>query len=182
MVAREYGSAYVRASRVVDDDERVSILSTPERQQSRYQPYRPVHLRRSSSTSPTLERAASWVVSPITMQEAFPSGQPTARPLPSPLPQMEPSLFGNRPVLDAPYQEPVAWANSTNFDATPQGAPKPTVQGTTFVVTEESPPQNSRRYFRHPRHILEPWNPGFWRRFPWWGFGALLFIILCKYG
>ncbi|KAF2686755.1 hypothetical protein K458DRAFT_363048 [Lentithecium fluviatile CBS 122367] len=164
------------------DDDQVSILSSPERQQSQYQPYRPAHLRKSTSESSSTERPPSWMVSPVALQQAIPPEQPAARPLPSPLPHMESTLFGNRAVLDTPYQEPVAWANSTYFRSTSQEVPKPDFRSSTFVIREESLPRDSRRYFRHPRHILEAWKPGFWLRFPWWGFGALLLILISSDG
>jgi len=180
MAVREFGFAYARASMAVDDDQ-VSMLSPPEHRKSQYQPYRPAHLRLSSSQQSTRERAALWVVSPIELQHATPPEQPTIGPLPSPLPRMDSSLFGNRAVLGTPYQESVPWANSTNFRSTMQDPPKPTVWQTDTVITEEDISQkSSRRYFRHPRHIPTPWKTGFWLRFPWWGAGALLLILMRK--
>jgi len=181
METREYGAAYAQASKAIDDGP-VSPLSVSERA-TQYQPYRPTHHHNSSSeASPA--RAPSWVISSAELQqlqEAIPPEHPTSEPLPSPQPHMESSLFGNGAVLDTPYQEPVAWANSTNFRLTLQELPKPTFQRSSFVVSEEETPPNSRRYFRHPRRIPTPWKAGIWMRFPWWGFGSLLVILICEY-
>jgi hypothetical protein len=165
MAAREFGSAYARASMPIDEDQ-VSMLATPENRQSQYRPYRPAHLQNSSLQYSTRERAPLWVVSPIDLQQTTTPEQPTIGSLPSPLPRMNSSLFGDRAVLGTPYQESVPWANSTNFRSTIQDAPKPAVPQTAFIVTEEDIPQkSSRRYFRHPRHIPMPWKTGFWLNF-----------------
>jgi hypothetical protein len=183
MATKIFGSAHGRASMPIDDDQ-VSILSTPEHRQSQYQPYRPVLLRNSSSQSSTLEHASSRVASQMNLQDLQPATslqQTAARPLGSPLPRMVSSLFGDGAVLGTPYQESVPWANSTNFRSTVQDPPKALVWETAFVVTNENTPQkSSRRYFRNPRHIPTPWKTGFWLRFPWWGAGALLIILMCK--
>lgn len=182
MDARGYGAAYARASKAFDNGP-VSPLSTSERSPSQYQPYRPTpHYKPSSETSPA--RVPSWTISPVELQqlqEAIPPDHQSSEPLPSPQPHMEPSLFGSRAVLDTPYQEPVAWANSTTFRSTLQETPKPTLSRSSFVVTEEEIPRNSRRYFRHPRRIPTPWETGFWLRFPWWGLGSLVVILMCEY-
>lgn len=136
-----------------------------------YQPYRPDdHDRRRSSASSS-QSHTSWIVSPG-LQHALP-------PLHNSSGHMSASIFGARATLDMPYQEPVAMASSTHFQPmnieTQSAPPTPEEQ----VLDAQSP--TPRKYFRHPRHFLEPWRPGFWRRFPWWGFGALFMVVLCMY-
>lgn len=174
----EYGSAYLRASRPADDDS-VSMLPTEPQNQSQYQAYRPDAHRNSSSEDSTY-RTPSWLVSPVEDSQQPPSlEQPTVAPSPSP--GLRPSIFGTGANPESPYQEQVAWANSTHFRPSTQEGPKPATLQTSFVITEDNLQREARRYFRHPRHILEPWNTGFWVRFPWCGFGAIFLILMCKY-
>ncbi|KAF2793182.1 hypothetical protein K505DRAFT_306284 [Melanomma pulvis-pyrius CBS 109.77] len=158
----EYGAVYLRASRNVEEDA-VSMLSTSGNP-GPYQAYRPDNRRRSSESSS--QSHTSCAVSP-TLQQSLP-------PLHESYGHMGASIFGSRAALDMPYQEPVAMEDSTQFRTTimEEQSPKPEVQATVL----EGP--NVRQYFRHPRHILEPWKPGFWIRFPWWGFGALFTVVL----
>jgi hypothetical protein len=166
----DYGSAYLRPQRNSDDDA-VSMLS--EQRASQYQPYRPGHGRRSSELS---NSPASWSVSPVALSQSLP-------PLPgsdSPYNAMGASVFGSRAVLDAPFQEPTAWEQSTQFRSNRPPSPKPELQPSITIRSDSIPQRESRRYFRHPRHIHEPWKAGFWIRFPWRGFAALFTVLLCK--
>ncbi|KAF2005703.1 hypothetical protein P154DRAFT_571000 [Amniculicola lignicola CBS 123094] len=170
----EYGAAYLRATK--DDDDDGSNMLSAQRSPSQYLPYRPeaTHSRRSSASS--MNDRSSWAISPVALQQSLP-----------PLPFQNESavnrgsgLFQSRAVLDAPYQEPVAWANSTNFRTSVRPeSPKIERQDSALTMTatvDAIPPP--RQYFRHPRHILEPWKTGVWVRFPWCGFGALIGIVL----
>ncbi|KAJ4351403.1 uncharacterized protein N0V89_006745 [Didymosphaeria variabile] len=87
------------------------------------------------------------------------------------------SVFGNSARSQSPYQEQVAWANSTQFRSVPAET-KPQMVQTTFLTKDDEAPPPSRTYFRHPRHMLEPWTTGVWIRFPWWGAGALFLVVL----
>lgn len=171
----DYGSGYLRATRNVEDD-RVSMLSahaTP----SQYQPYNPNHSRDSSEDS--LQGRPSFSVSPVALQQSL-------SPL-SPLPPQQDftrgpgaSLFESRAILNQPYQAPVAYENAAPFRPAETAGTKPDFTTVIDLGTgSETPNGPSRRYFRHPRHILEPWRPGFWFRFPKWGIGALIGVMLC---
>jgi hypothetical protein len=165
----EYGAAYIRGSKNLDDDN-ISMLSTSGNP-APYQPYRPNdHNRRRSSVS-SAHSHSSWIVSP-SLQHALPPLHESSR-------HVSASIFGTRAALDMPYQEPVAMASPTHFRSmsieSQVAPPKPDNQ-----VTDPQSPK-ARKYFRHPRHFLEPWRPGFWKRFPWWGFGALFWAVLCTY-
>ncbi|KAJ4305897.1 hypothetical protein N0V90_001430 [Kalmusia sp. IMI 367209] len=174
MAGLEYGSAYVRASRQGEEDS-VSMLSPTDPQspeQTQYQPLRPTDRRKSSEDS-TPDGTPSWLVSPIQLQESIPYEQHRVS---SPTLTMGFSVFGGNTASETPYQEQVAWANSTQFRTTQE--PKPQMVQTTFAAGEDEVPPPSRKYFRHPRHMLEPWTTGVWMRFPWWGFGALSLVLL----
>lgn len=176
----EYGSAYLRASGTIEEDT-ISMLSAPELT-SQYHVYHPDHSRNSSNSSEdSTANRASWSLSPTHLQQSLPPLPPASGPSPSP--HMRPSIFGNRAALESPYQEPVAWANSTHFRSTSAEEPKPEARAAVFVVSENvlPPPKETRQYFRHPRHIPEPWKAGFWLRFPRLGFGALFLVVVCKY-
>ncbi|KAL1593134.1 hypothetical protein SLS60_010741 [Paraconiothyrium brasiliense] len=90
---------------------------------------------------------------------------------------MRSTVFGDSARSQSPYQEQVAWANSTHFRSAPAET-KPQMVQTTFLTKDDETPPPSRTYFRHPRHMLEPWTPGIWIRFPWWGAGALFLVVL----
>jgi hypothetical protein len=83
-------------------------------------------------------------------------------------------------VLETPYQEQVSWQLSTDFGR-PEG-PKEHVQSLQRAVLENEATVNMRRHFPHLTRIPEPWRPGFVVRFPWWGFGASVMVLLCMYG
>ncbi|KAK7185151.1 hypothetical protein DPSP01_000732 [Paraphaeosphaeria sporulosa] len=166
-----YGSPYSRASRQNEED-LVSMLSpvettTPE------QSY-PINHRKPSSEDGMSQRTPSWLVSPPEPQDL---GLYEQQRVSSPTPNMGFSVFGDRARSQSPYQEQVAWANSTQFRSAP-AEPKPQMVQTTFLTTDEEAPPQSHRYFRHPRHMLEPWMAGVWIRFPWWGAGALFLVVL----
>jgi hypothetical protein len=120
------------------------------------------------------QRTPSWLISAAEPQESAPYEQ---RQVPSPTLTMGYSVFGNIARSQSPYQEQVAWANSTQFRSTP-AASKPQMVQTTFLATDDETPPPPSKYFRHPRHMLEPWITGVWMRFPWLGSGALLLIVL----
>ncbi|KAF2710105.1 hypothetical protein K504DRAFT_404968 [Pleomassaria siparia CBS 279.74] len=165
----EYGASYNRASKNLDEDT-VSILSPPTNP-SPYQPYRPDSDRRSSNSSSHSINHTSWIVSPA-LQDALP-------PLGETPGGMGSSIFGSRAALNMPYQEPVYQLPS---ERTPSHRQSQSQSFNTFIQTPEPQPQptspKSRTYFRHPRHILEPWRSGVWIRFPWYGFGALFAVVL----
>ena len=171
--AMEYGKSYLRATRPSDDDG-ISMLSTGG-DATQYQAYHPDH-RRQSSPEPSIPDRLSWTVSPVALQQSLPLPTPSSNESST---NMRPSIFGSRAVIDSPFQEPVAWANSTNFQQARE-SPKPEIWSTVQPIPGPNHPSESRRYFRHPRHILEPWSMGFWKRFPWFGFGALFGVLLCK--
>ena len=165
----EYGAAYLRPQSNSDDDA-VSMLS--EHRASQYQPYRLEHRRQSSSLS---NSPATLGVSPVALSQSLP-------PMPgsdAPYSPLRPSVFGSRAVLNEPFTEPTAWEQSTQFRSNRPESPKPEVQPTVTALSQSGPPRSNRRYFRHPRHIPEPWRTGFWVRFPWRGFAALFTILLC---
>ncbi|KAF1962274.1 hypothetical protein CC80DRAFT_588845 [Byssothecium circinans] len=211
MTGMEYGAAYAPAR--LEDDRRAS----------QYQAYCPTHQRsspskdllksnRSSEVSAdslyvapedirhsedsAINRPPSWIISAIHLQESLPPQSLAAKvPTPEPSPGMRPSIFGTRNFPQEPYQESVAWANSTNFvrnssaNITSPPDQNPTCEAfhghtrgpSVFTLREHDmnhPRKDSRQYFRHPRRILEPWKMGIWRRFPARGFGALLMIVL----
>lgn len=165
----EYGAAYLRPERTDDDDSASMLVGN---RASQYQPYRPEHRRQSSDAAPA---RLSWNVSPIALQQSLPP-MPSTNESPS---NMTPSLFSSRAVLSSPYQESIAWERSTIFRSTRPESPKPEGVATTAMIPETERYNEARRYFRHPRHIPEPWRTGFWLRFPWLGFGALFSVLLC---
>jgi hypothetical protein len=57
--------------------------------------------------------------------------------------------------------------------------PKLKAHTSTTSISDTGSLREPRRYFRHPRHIPEPWISGFWIRFPWLGFAAIFFIVMC---
>ena len=149
-------------------DDRVSMLAMSDAPSS-YRAFQPNSRRRSSVSSTHSHK--SWIVSP-TLQHALP-------PLATSSPHIGASIFAPSPALDGPWQEPI-WPQPVSMSDSPQTRP---LNGGTSQLDDpaevtESP--KGRRYFRHPRHILEPWKPGFWTRFPWWGFSALFLVILCN--
>ena len=161
----EYGAAYLRPQRNSNED------GTPMLRQSQYQPYRAEHHRHSSDAVPA---SSQWIVSPIAQP-----GTPLMPPANEIASAPSPTLV--RAALDAPYQEPAAWEYSiyTNVNDRPtRDNPKPKVHTTSNSIAETDSLRESRRYFRHPRHIPTPWKPGFWIRFPWLGFGAISMIVL----
>ncbi|OCK76977.1 hypothetical protein K432DRAFT_132022 [Lepidopterella palustris CBS 459.81] len=174
----EYGNNYLTPSAKADDDA-VSMLSA-HAHPSRYSSYQQAHSRDSSEES--LPSRTSLAISPL------PSQQPSLRGIPlSPLlsPQqetphgVEASLFESRAVLNRPYRETVAYENATTFGPAAEYGPKPDYEQ--FNMPGRDPPgYGSQRYFRPPRRVLEPWNPGWWARFPWLGMGALLIVVVCK--
>jgi hypothetical protein len=163
----EYGTAYIRGSKDLNDDN-VSMLSMSGHP-APYQPYRPSDNNRRRSSASSSQSHTSWIASP-SLQQALP-------PLRHSSGRMSASVFGTRATLDMPYQEPVDMENSTHFRSMSienhLALPKLEEQATDAQNPE------ARTYFRHPRHFLEPWRPRFWKRFPWWGFGALFVVVLC---
>ncbi|KAF2185841.1 hypothetical protein K469DRAFT_157361 [Zopfia rhizophila CBS 207.26] len=166
----EYGTGFLRTTRTTDDDT-VSMLSATN-QPSPHHAYSPEHSRESSASS--IADRSSWAVSPVALQQALPPAPPEQESSGG----IGASIFGSRAVLDTPYQETVAFGAARQSRSARPDSPKPEAQATVSAVPESDPPPQSRRYFRHPRHILEPWTSGFWIRFPWLGFGALLGVIL----
>lgn len=191
----EYGAAYLRPRNNSNDDAD-SILSG--NRESQYIPYRPEHRRQSSDAAAP---RVSWSTSPVANHSPLTNHSLLTNHSPSPslsqaaalqqcLPPLQPpadtrqsvmssSLFGSRAVLDSPYHETVAWERSTHFQSTRPASPKPELQPVITITPESESPREARRYFRHPRHIPEPWRSGFWLRFPSMGFSALFLILLC---
>ncbi|KAF2733936.1 hypothetical protein EJ04DRAFT_524062 [Polyplosphaeria fusca] len=164
---REYGSAYLRASGEPNGEGLVS----PVHDASQYRPFRPSQQRQSSDENIEMNRLSG--VSPIDLQQSLP-------PMPlnsEPSSDMRPSIFDSRATINFPYRESVAWANSTDFGPARHTSPPPQPQPTTAAPRSDTP-NDGRKYFRHPRHMLEPWKIGFWARFPWIGFGALFSVLL----
>ena len=162
----EYGSSYTRSQRSSDDDGAAMLRD------SQYQAYNPEHRRHSSDA---LSPSSRWNVSPIVR-----STTQTAR-------RTSQAISATSPVnltaaLDAPHQEPAAWEYATYtspIERSSSGIPKPEAQTSFTSLPGTDSARGSRQYFRHPRHIPAPWKPGFWIRFPWLGFGAVLSILLC---
>ncbi|KAF2452190.1 hypothetical protein P171DRAFT_426568 [Karstenula rhodostoma CBS 690.94] len=165
------GSPYARASRQAEEDS-VSML-LPVGATSPEQPH-PNNRRKSSSGDGMSQRTPSWLISPPEPQDALPHEQ---RRVSSPPPNMGFSVLGDSARSQSPYQEQVAWANSTQFRSAPAES-KPQMVQTILLATVDETPPSSHKYFRHPRHMLEPWMNGVWMRFPWWGAGALFLIVL----
>ena len=167
-----HGAAYPPRSKSSEDD-RASMISEPtDSTYQPYQPYRPArHQRQSSNVS---QLRASWA--PGALQQSLP-------PLSSPnrASTVSASIFGSRAALTSPFLDSVAWESSTNFRAQVPDSPKQGSQLNVAPLSALESPSEGRRYFRHPRHIPEPWNSGYWKRFPWWGFGATFLVILCGY-
>jgi hypothetical protein len=166
-----HGSPYARSSRQNDEDS-VSMLS-PMGATSPEQPS-PINRRKSSSEDGMSQRTPSWLIPSAEPQESTIYEQ---HQVSSPTLTMGYSVLGNSARSQSPYQEQVAWANSTQFRSTP-AASKPQMVQTTFVATDDEIPLPPRKYFRHPRHMLEPWMTGVWMRFPWWAAGALFLFLL----
>lgn len=192
MNPKPYGDAYARASAKKDEEDTASILSMTETPRlSQYQAYHPGHERNVPSNGTTESRPPSWIVSAAHLQQSLPPeqiGNPPSPTIsdPEPSPGMRPSIFGTRDLPQAPYQESIAWANSTYFkpSAAAEGGPveyyqKPRAASVPHLQRESYMQKDSRQYFRHPRHIPEPWKAGTWKRFPIYGFGALVMISLC---
>lgn len=178
MTGLAYNSTYIRAPQYGDEDS-VSMLSEPTSpEQSQRLPPGATDRRKSSSEDGMSQRVPSWLEPPTQPQESNLYNQ---RQVNSPIPNMGFSVFGDRTRSISPYQEQVAWANSTHFTSTP-AEPKPQMVQTTFLATATEAPPASRKYFRHPRHMLEPWTSGVWARFPWWGFGNLFLVVLLTGG
>ncbi|KAF2269829.1 hypothetical protein CC78DRAFT_240507 [Lojkania enalia] len=167
----EYGAAYIRTTRISDGDG-VSMLSTTGIP-SKYQPYHPENQQQPSSEASTQSRL-SWLVSPASLQQSLPP-IPSGNDTPG---NLRPSVFGSRAVINAPFEEPASWANQANFRPARTDGPKPEPLINALRASESFPNNEIRQYFRHPRHILEPWTTGFWVRFPWHGFGALFAVVL----
>ncbi|CAI6332264.1 unnamed protein product [Periconia digitata] len=190
MSPKPYGDAYARASTKYDADDTASILSMTETlQYSQYQAYHPGHERNIPSNSTDASRPPSWILSAMNLQQSLPPEQMADPPSPSisepeRSPGMRPSIFGTRDLPQIPYQESVAWANSTRFKSTAEDrAPIGTIQkleptNINHFQRETYVRKDSRQYFRSPRHINEPWKSGTWKRFPIWGFGALFMVLL----
>lgn len=192
MSPKPCGDAYARASAKYDEEDTASILSMTENPQySRYEAYHPGHQRNVSSHNTVASRPPSWLVSAAHLQQSLPMeqlGNPPSPGIsePEPSPGMRPSIFGTKDLPQAPYQESVAWANSTHFK--PSTGERATVESVQAPRRASIPPlqresharKDSRQYFRHPRHIHEPWKAGTWNRFPIYGYGALFFILLCE--
>lgn len=134
----------------------------------------PRDLQNSSSDDAMSQRTPSWLVSPPQPQDPVLHEQHRVS---SPVPKMGFSVFGDSARSQSPYQEQVAWANSTQFKSAPAESKPQMVQVTSLTTDDETPPP-SRKYFRHPRHMLEPWMAGIWIRFPWSGAGALFLTVL----
>ena len=166
----EYGSAYLRPRKDSDDDG-TSMLSSPA-EASQYQANRPEQRRQSSSSQYSLPSRSSWIV----LQQALPPMSSTNDNRTS----VRPSLFSSRANIDTVYTEQVAWANSTNFQTSNARteSPKPEIITTVNRRSEPGSPKQTRKYFRNLRHVSEPWSTGFWKRFPWAGFGALFVVVL----
>lgn len=147
--------------------------SSPE--QIQHSPHPPTDRPESLSDDGKSQRTPSWIVSPTTPEESVPFQQPRVS---SPAPIMGFSVFGNNTTSGRAYQEQVAWANSTQFRPVQPAVSEPQVTQTTFLTTEDEAAPESRKYLRHPRHMLEPWTAGAWVRIPWCGFGALYLILL----
>lgn len=169
----DYGSAYARAARR-DDEDTVSMLS-PAGSQSpeEYKPYRLVE-RRKSSEDLTLQDTPLCLPTSARLHQTTSQGPDRA---PSPVVTMGFSVFGDNTTSGSPYQEQVAWANSTKFQPS-QPEKRPETAQTTYTESDVGTKRSSRKYFRDARHMLEPWTAGFQIRFPWWGLGAIFLILL----
>ncbi|KAH7132670.1 hypothetical protein B0J11DRAFT_577572 [Dendryphion nanum] len=168
----EYGTAYLRPASKIDDSDSASILS--EHRISQHQAFGQHDLQAPHTTLPPRN---SWNISPAALQQSLPPMMPANESTSN----MRPTIYGSRAILDFNYQEPVAWANSTNFRAPSSDSQKLEQQSMPMSGSESSHvnlSRDKRQYFRHPRHMAEPWKAGFWISFPWWGFGALFTITL----
>ncbi|KAF1849419.1 uncharacterized protein K460DRAFT_415794 [Cucurbitaria berberidis CBS 394.84] len=200
----EYGSSYTpplhnqhapNHQRVEStDDDTVGMLSqaAPSYQYEAYRP--PDQQFKSIDTSVTNRMYAD--ISPLSARISTPPGfqpvptsssigQATINYLPTTRTQQSPPaspgfrsrLFGSRNV---PYQENVAWANSTQFRPTTVEVPDREYEAQIVDAGMAAAP--SKQYFREARHVREPWSPGIWTRFPRKGLGALVLIVLLTAG
>ncbi|PVI05200.1 hypothetical protein DM02DRAFT_687198 [Periconia macrospinosa] len=181
-----YGEVYAGVTKY--DEDTASILPITESPRDpQYHAYHPGHNTPSNNT--VSSRTPSWLVSAVHLQQSLPPEQTLSMPSPTisepePSPGMRPSIFGTRDLPQAPYQESIAWANSTYFKpSADERPPEQTIQQPqpsriSHFQRESHIRHDSRRYFRHPRHIYEPWNAGVWKRFPIWGFSALSLILI----
>ena len=199
----EYGNSYTRPSyrredsshqRVEStDDDTVGMLSQAA-PSCQYEAYHSPNQQTKSVNSPKTRRLSATIsplparVSTPTVLSPFPpsssavhttvGGLPAPRieQLPPDSPGFRPRLFSNRDTGNAPYQENVPWANSTQFRHTTADAPKPDFDAQIAEAHISTTP--SKQYFREARHIREPWRPGIWTRFPRKGLGALGAVVL----
>ena len=168
------GSVYARASRQGDEDS-VSMLShvdlSPE--QPQYVEFQADDGQKSSSDDEMSGRLPTWHLTSTRPRVSMPPENRRAS-----RPTMGFSVFGNDVEPETVYQEQVAWANSTRFKSQPPAYSNPQMAQTVSLSTTNGGPPISHKYFRQPRHMLEPWTTGLWIRFPWSGFGALILITL----
>lgn len=158
---------------------------------SQYEAYRPPaqHLeasrmnRLSMNVSPLSTRTSTTPVF-SSVPPAFPSflshSEPQHYQSAPPSPGFRARLFGSRGSDNVPYQENVAWANSTQFrTATSHGAEQGYEIQPVETIEANRP---SKQYFRNPRHYREPWRSGLWLRLPGKGLGALGLVVLLTVG
>ncbi|KAJ4376198.1 hypothetical protein N0V83_001479 [Neocucurbitaria cava] len=188
----EYGNSYTRPSYSRDDSNHQRVESTDDDTvgmlsqavpSSQYDAYASLNQQMKPADAPG-PRRMSATISPLSAQESTPpqtdlANLPPHRFQQSPpaSPGFRPRLFGARDSGVVPYQENVAWANSTQFRATnASDAPKPDFGAQIAEANTSTTP--SKQYFREARHFREPWRPGSWARLPLKGFGALALVVL----
>lgn len=158
-------SPYTRASRQGEED---SISMLPHVEPTGFDSEKKISLDDEIYQCPP-----TWHVSPTQPQTSVsPGDRRISRPV------MGFSVFGSDAASETVYQEQVAWANSTHFRSQPSTSAKPQMAPTVSLSTTDEESSPNHRYLRKPRHMLEPWMTGVWIRFPWWGFGALILVLL----
>jgi hypothetical protein len=151
------------------DEDAVSLLPS----HTIYQAYRPPHDSETSNslgTIPILNISSRLPTPPIYQPITWPGIVPSRHQSPAPSLGFRPKLFGNHNT--EPYEENLAWANSTHFRANSESSMKPEFAD----MLEGTRPL--KQYFRNPRHIREPWRAGSTKRFPWRGMGSLFLVLL----
>ncbi|KAH7386019.1 hypothetical protein BKA66DRAFT_67582 [Pyrenochaeta sp. MPI-SDFR-AT-0127] len=196
----QYGHSYRHASqdfenvnhhRSDSNDEATTAMLSRAAPTSQYEAYRPPiqyetvpgRNRLSMSISP-LSAHTSTVPAFLPISSASSAFLSPSEPQQSqsspPSPGFRARLFGGRDGSNMPYQENVAWANSTQFRTAASKGTEQNYEIQTVEALDADRP--SKQYFRSARHFHEPWRPGVWVPLPGKGLGALGLVVLWTTG
>jgi hypothetical protein len=132
-----------------------------------YQPYRP------PQTIGTIPPSTRHATPPPLHLISWPGIVPSRQQSPVPSLGFRSKLFGNRNVK--PYEENLAWANSTQFRSTSDSTHYDGVASFDHVQ------RPAKQYFRNPRRIRKAWRTGGLARVPWKGVVGLFLVLLCTF-